>query len=56
VIVALLIAITYYRLPWRKLPDPGPELDVVPLPEPVPAAASLPQPQAAKADAYAESP
>jgi alpha-1,6-mannosyltransferase len=56
VIVALLIAITYYRLPWRKLPDPGPELDVVPLPEPVAAAAPLPQPQAAKADAYAEFP
>ncbi|HKV20491.1 MAG TPA: polyprenol phosphomannose-dependent alpha 1,6 mannosyltransferase MptB, partial [Mycobacterium sp.] len=56
VIVALLIAMTYYRLPWRKLPDPGPELDIAPLPEPVAVTASRPQPQAAKADAYAESP
>ena len=27
-IVLLLIAITYYRLPWRKLPDPGPARDI----------------------------
>ena len=25
VIVLLLIAMTYYRLPWRKLPDAGPD-------------------------------
>ena len=34
VIVALLVMITYYRLPWRKLPDPGPEHDTAPLPSP----------------------
>jgi alpha-1,6-mannosyltransferase len=45
VIVALLIALTYRRLPWRGLPDPGPE-DRRPGPEP----------PAAKPDAYAESP
>jgi alpha-1,6-mannosyltransferase len=56
VIVLLLIAITYYRLPWRKMPDAGPERDVVPVPEPVPVRPSLPRPQPAKADAYAESP
>jgi alpha-1,6-mannosyltransferase len=56
VIVALLVAMTYYRLPWRKLPDPGPEIDIVPLPEPVAVGPSRPAPQAAKADAYAESP
>ncbi len=56
VIVALLIMMTYYRLPWRKLPDPGPERDVAPGAEPVPVEPSLPRPQAAKADAYAESP
>ncbi|HEX2402338.1 MAG TPA: polyprenol phosphomannose-dependent alpha 1,6 mannosyltransferase MptB, partial [Mycobacterium sp.] len=56
VIVAMLIAITYYRLPWRKLPDPGPELAVLPVLQPVPVEPSLPRPRAAKADAYAESP
>ena len=45
VIVLLLIAITYRRLPWRKLPDPGPD-DHRPGPEP----------PAARPDAYAESP
>jgi alpha-1,6-mannosyltransferase len=54
--VSLLIMVTYYRLPWRKLPDPGPEIDVAPVAEPVPVEPSLPRPQAAKADAYAESP
>jgi alpha-1,6-mannosyltransferase len=56
VIVSLLIMITYYRLPWRKLPDPGPEIDIAPLPGAVAVEPSLPRPQAAKADAYAESP
>jgi alpha-1,6-mannosyltransferase len=56
VIVALLILMTYYRLPWRKLPDAGPELDVAPATEPVAVEPSLPRPYAAKADAYAESP
>ena len=45
VIVALLIAITYRRLPWRGLPDPGPD-DRRPGPEP----------PAPRPDAYAESP
>ncbi|CAN7477676.1 polyprenol phosphomannose-dependent alpha 1,6 mannosyltransferase MptB [Mycolicibacterium frederiksbergense] len=45
VIVALLIALTYRRLPWRPLPDPGPD-DRRPGPEP----------PAARPDAYAESP
>ncbi len=49
VIVLLLIAITYRRLPWRPLPDNGPD----PGPDgPRPG----PQPPAAKPDAYAESP
>ncbi len=39
-IVLFLIALTYYRLPWRGLPD----ADIAPAPEP------------AKPDAYAESP
>jgi alpha-1,6-mannosyltransferase len=51
VIVLTLIALTYYRLPWRKLP----EADEVQMPhsavEPV-----LPAPQPAKPGAYAESP
>lgn len=51
-IVAVLVALTYYRLPWRRLPDAdfGPE--------PAPAAAESPRPpqQTAKPDAYAESP
>ncbi len=50
VIVMVLIAITYYRLPWRKLPN----ADIVLTPgvtEP-----SLPSPQPAKPGAYAESP
>ena len=55
-IVALLVMITYYRLPWRKLPDPGPERDITPVAEPVPVEPSLPRPHAAKADAYAEFP
>ena len=56
VIVALFIVMTYYRLPWRKMPNPGPDIDIAPLPEPVAVGPSLPRPQAAKADAYAEFP
>ncbi|MGK2903456.1 MAG: polyprenol phosphomannose-dependent alpha 1,6 mannosyltransferase MptB [Mycobacterium sp.] len=45
VIVLILIAITYRRLPWRGMPRPGPD-------DPRPG----PEPPVAKADAYAESP
>ncbi|MGW0158670.1 polyprenol phosphomannose-dependent alpha 1,6 mannosyltransferase MptB [Mycobacterium sp. NPDC003323] len=45
VIVLILIAITYRRLPWRGLPPPGPD-DSRP----------GPQPPTARPDAYAESP
>src|SRR6202171_920713 len=54
VIVLLLIALTYYSLPWRRLPDaaaaPSPARVAV---EPLP---SLPRPPTAVPDAYAESP
>ena len=56
VIVLLLMAITYYRLPWRKLPDPGPVSDAAPVAEPIPVGPAPPRPQTAKPDAYAESP
>jgi alpha-1,6-mannosyltransferase len=46
-IVLLLIALTYYRLPWRRLPEAA----AAP-----PAESALPAPQPAKPDAYAESP
>src|SRR3954469_785975 len=53
VIVLILIGLTYYRLPWRKLPDPGaPQLvEEPPIVEPV-----IPAPEPAKPGAYAESP
>jgi alpha-1,6-mannosyltransferase len=51
-IVLLLIAITYYRLPWRKLPDPGGP----PALQPEVIEPTLPAPQPAKPGAYAESP
>jgi alpha-1,6-mannosyltransferase len=52
VIVLVLIALTYYRLPWRKLPDPGgPPTSPPEVVEP-----TLPAPQTAKPGAYAESP
>jgi alpha-1,6-mannosyltransferase len=50
VIVLVLIALTYNRLPWRKPPDAD-EPPTPPLVEP-----SIPPTQAAKPDAYAESP
>ncbi len=49
VIVLLLIAITYRRLPWRPLPASGPD----PGPD---GRRPGPEPPAAKPDAYAESP
>jgi alpha-1,6-mannosyltransferase len=52
VIVLVLMAMTYNRLPWRRLPD----ADAALIPGPVPVAPSPPQPQTAKPDAYAESP
>jgi alpha-1,6-mannosyltransferase len=51
-IVLILIGLTYYRLPWRKLPDPG----AAPVEAPVIVEPSLPAPQPAKPGAYAESP
>ena len=51
-IVLLLIALTYYRLPWRGLPDADP----APAPEPEVAERPPPPPQPAKPDAYAEFP
>lgn len=48
VIVLALIAITYRRLPWRGLPDPGPDTAT--------GARPGPEPPAARPDAYAESP
>jgi alpha-1,6-mannosyltransferase len=50
VIVLVLIALTYNRLPWRKPPHTD-EPPTPPLVEP-----SIPPTQAAKPDAYAESP
>jgi alpha-1,6-mannosyltransferase len=52
VIVFTLIALTYYRLPWRKLPDPGD----TPPPQPEVVETTPPAPQTAKPGAYAESP
>lgn len=56
VIVLLLIAMTSYRLPRRKLPDPGQETAAAPTPEPVPMEPPLPRERTPKSDAYAESP
>jgi alpha-1,6-mannosyltransferase len=52
-IVLILIGITYYRLPWRKLPDAtGQQVEPAPpIVEP-----SIPAAQPAKPGAYAESP
>ncbi|WP_353359228.1 polyprenol phosphomannose-dependent alpha 1,6 mannosyltransferase MptB [Mycobacterium sp.] len=52
VIVLILIALTYYRLPGRKLPDPG----EAQAPPPEVVEPTLPAPQTAKPGAYAESP
>ncbi len=53
VIVLIIIGLTYYRLPWRKLPEPGsPQVEPAPpIVEP-----SIPPAQPAKPGAYAESP
>jgi alpha-1,6-mannosyltransferase len=52
IVVALLIALTYYRLPWRRLPDADESLP----PAPAVVGPPLPAPQTAKPDAYADSP
>ncbi len=52
VIVLILMGLTYYRLPWRKLPDPG----GIRVAEPPIIEPSIPAPQPAKPGAYAESP
>jgi alpha-1,6-mannosyltransferase len=52
IIVILPIALTYYRLPWRRLPDADDAL----VPAPAVVEPPLPPPQATKPDAYAESP
>jgi alpha-1,6-mannosyltransferase len=52
VIVLILIGLTYYRLPWRKLPDAG----EVPAPQPEVVEPTPPAPLTAKPGAYAESP
>ena len=52
VIVLTLIALTYYRLPWRKLPDPG----EAPAPQPELVEPSIPAAQPAKPGAYADFP
>lgn len=51
-IVLALIGLTYYRLPWRKLPD----ADAALVHAPAIAEPSLPPPQPATPGAYAESP
>ncbi len=51
-IVLVLIALTYYRLPWRKLPDPG----GAPASQPEVVEPTPPAPQTVKPGAYAESP
>jgi alpha-1,6-mannosyltransferase len=51
-IVLILIGLTYYRLPWRKLP----EADDPQVPPPDVVEPTLPAPQPAKPGAYAESP
>jgi alpha-1,6-mannosyltransferase len=55
-IVLILIGMTYYRLPWRKLPAAGaPQAQAPPIVEPS-IAAPQPEPQPAKPGAYAEFP
>lgn len=56
VIVALLIALTYTRLPWRRLPVQGEEPDGRPAGDPAAPAKPPPTPRPAPAhDAYADS-
>jgi alpha-1,6-mannosyltransferase len=56
VIVVLLIALTYTRLPWRPPPMQGPESDGRPVVDPAAPAQPAPTPRPAPAhDAYADS-
>lgn len=56
VIVVLLIALTYTRLPWRPPPKQGPESDGRPVVDPAAPAQPAPTPRPAPAhDAYADS-
>ncbi|MBX7432933.1 polyprenol phosphomannose-dependent alpha 1,6 mannosyltransferase MptB [Mycobacterium sp. Y57] len=55
-IVLLLIALTYRRLPWRALPDPDPSGTGDPADGPQADPLPPPAPPAARTDAYAESP
>jgi alpha-1,6-mannosyltransferase len=52
-IVLILMGVTYYRLPWRKLPDAGPR---PPEPDAAIVEPAIPAAQPAKPGAYAESP
>jgi alpha-1,6-mannosyltransferase len=56
VIVLLFIALTYYRLPWRKLPEAEADVDATLTPATPVVEPSLPAPQPSKPGAYAESP
>jgi alpha-1,6-mannosyltransferase len=56
VIVLLLIALTYYRLPWRKLPEADADAEDTLMPATPVVEPSLPAPQPSKPGAYAESP
>lgn len=54
-IVLLLIALTYHRLPWRRSPDDDNALET-PATPPAAIESDVPAPPPAKPDAYAESP
>jgi alpha-1,6-mannosyltransferase len=59
-VVALLMALTWRRLPWRPIPDPdadgGPDTDATAGGTPVAKPSPPPRPQPSSTDAYAESP
>jgi alpha-1,6-mannosyltransferase len=59
-VVALLMGLTWRRLPWRPIPDPdadgGPDTDATAGGTPVAKTSPPPRPQPSSTDAYAESP
>jgi alpha-1,6-mannosyltransferase len=55
-IVVLLIALTYRRLPWRRVPDTATGRPAIPVPAAAAAATAPPPPRPAKPGAYAEYP